>query len=67
MKNRKLVMGIGIALALFGIIVFVSFMVWLHQHLYSPEANMVTISIPLTIGFICLGVGTFLAVWSRPG
>jgi predicted membrane channel-forming protein YqfA (hemolysin III family) len=59
-------MGIGIALALVGIIVFISFMVWLRQNLYSPDLNMFSISIFLTTGFICLGVGTFLAVWSRP-
>ena len=58
-------MGIGIALGIFGIIVIVSGMVWLRQRLDITDINIFGMFIPLIVGFICLGVGTFLAVWSR--
>ena len=65
MKNKKLILGIGIALGIFGIIVIVSGMVWLRQRLDITDINIFGMFIPLIVGFICLGVGTFLAVWSR--
>jgi hypothetical protein len=64
MKKNNLIMGIGIALGLVGIIDMVSVMVWLRQRLDAPDVNIFGISISLSVGFICLGIGTFLAVWS---
>ena len=64
MKKKNLIMGIGIALGLVGIIDMVSVMVWLRQRLDAPDVNIFGISISLSVGFICLGIGTFLAVWS---
>lgn len=59
-------MGLGIVLAVFGAINIVSVMLWLRQHLDVPDVNMFLIWIPFIVGFVCLGIGTFLAIWSGP-
>jgi hypothetical protein len=63
MKKKNLIMGLGIALVVLGAIDIVSVMVWLRQRLDIPDVNMFGIVIPLIVGFACLGIGTFLAVW----
>ena len=66
MRKKNLITGLGIALAMVGAIDIVSVMVWLRQRLDIPSVNIFGIVIPLIVGFVCLGIGTFLAIWSRP-
>jgi len=64
MNKKNLIMGLGIVLAVLGAVDIVSVMVWLRRSVYVADINTFWIVIPLIVGFVCLGIGTFLAVWS---
>jgi hypothetical protein len=65
MRMKNVVMGIGIALGVFGLIDIALVMAWLGQYANIAILDRYGMLIPMVIGFICLGIGTFLVIWSR--